>query len=321
MTRQREDNLDEMKDWLIHLQRDIEANGLLRHQDSNIELEYFFRDVLNLTFGWQLDNANALFGRNQDSFDLSDTDNHVAVQVTVTTTAVKIRKTIKTFVGKYDKTYQHLIFVYPTIVVPSTTANFAADLKGFDFVATRDRLGFGSILQKAQDMSVDQQKELLKLLRNELQPLGAALQYGVDQTLETLIAVIQYMSENSPIDKIDFDERQPDLQQKRQRFREHVSYLLGQYRINQALHATIDQARAAIGYDSARVVKIQAWLKSHSIEALDRNGNHAQAAFLALVDDLLKRAHAQGTKAEETAVRFLLADEFVRCNVFPNPDA
>ena len=150
-------------------------------------------------------------------------------------------------------------------------------------------------------------------------PLGVALRFGVDQTLETLIAVIQFMSENSPIDQIDFDERQPDLQQKRQRFREHVAYLLGQYRINQTLHATIEQARAAIGYDAARVAKIQAWLKSHSIEALDRNANNAQVAFLSLVDDLLKRAHAQGTKAEETAVRFLLADEFVRCNVFPNP--
>ena len=108
------------------------------------------------------------------------------------------------------------------------------------------------------------------------------------------------------IDKIDFDEHQPDLQRKLQRLREHATYLLGQYRINQTLHATIDQARAAIGYDSARVLKIQAWLKSHSIEALDRNENNAQAAFLNLVDELLKRAHAHGTKAEETTVRFLL---------------
>ena len=252
MTRQREDNLEEIKDWFNRLQLDIQANGLLRHQNSHIELEYFFRDVLNLTFGWQLDNANSLFGLNQESFDLSDTFNGVALQVTVTTSAPKIRKTLKSFIGKYDIIYKQLFFVYPTISVPNTTANFTDDLKGFDFVATRDRLALGSIIQKAQDMSVGEQKRLLMLLRNELQPLGAALQYGVDPTLETLIAAIQYMSENSPVDKIDFDERQPDPQRKLQRFREHAAYLLGQYRINQTLHATIDQARAAIGYDSAR---------------------------------------------------------------------
>ncbi len=308
-----------MKDWLVRLEQDIRADVALRHYASLTELENFFRDLLNTAFGWKLDNANALFGMNQESFDLSDTVNSVAVQVTVTTNAAKIRKTLKGFIGKYDTTYKRLIFVYPEIEIPGSTADFGADLKGYDFVASRDRIGFGSILQKAQDMTVEEQKELLTLLRDELQPLGVALRFGVDQTLETLIAVIQFMSENSPIDQIDFDERQPDLQQKRQRFREHVAYLLGQYRINQTLHATIEQARAAIGYDAARVAKIQAWLKSHSIEALDRNANNAQVAFLSLVDDLLKRAHAQGTKAEETAVRFLLADEFVRCNVFPNP--
>ena len=321
MTRQRQDQLAEMKDWLVRLELHIQADGALRHQDSLIELENFFRDLLNLTFDWKLDNANALFAVNQESFDLSDTVNHVAVQVTVTTNAAKIRKTLKGFIGKYDTTYKRLIFVYPAIEIPGSSADFGADLKGYNFVASRDRIGFGSILQKAQDMTVEKQRELLSFLRDELQPLGVALRFGVDQTLETLIAVIQFMSENSPIDQIDFDERQPDLQQKSQRFREHIDYLLGQFKFNQTLHATVEQARVAIGYDAARVAKIQAWLKSNSIEALDRNANNAQEAFRSMVSDLLKRAHAQGSNAEETAVRFLLADEFVRCNVFPNPKA
>lgn len=320
MPRQRQDHLTEMKDWFIRLQSDVEANGFLRHQDSHIELENFFRDLLNHTFGWKLDNANALFGINQDSFDLSDATNRIAIQVTVTMNAAKVRKTLKSFIGNHDKNYKRLIFVHPVINPPKSVANFTSDLEGYDFDAARDRFGLGTILQKAQNLNIDQQSELLNLLRRELQPLGTALQMGIDQTVETLIAVIQYMSENAPIDKIAIDERLPDLQQKLRRLHEHAEYLLGQYRINQALHATISQARIAIGYDSARVAKIQAWLKTHSIESLSRHENDAQTAFQSLVTDLLQRAHSYGTNAEETAVRFLLADEFIRCNVFPNPE-
>jgi len=319
MTFQRQDHLAEMKEYLIRLESHIRADISLQHQNSHIELETFFRDLLNQTFAWNLGNANAKLGLNQDSFDLFDDGDQLAVQVTVTTTAAKIRKTLKSFIGKHDLRYKRLIFVYPVIDVPDSKADFAGLLNGYDFAPSRDRIGFGTILQKAQDMLVDDQEALLQLLRRELKPLGAALQMGVDQTLETLIAVINYMSSNSPIEQIEFDEQQPDLQRKRERFREHTAHILTQYRINQGLHATIQQARQAIGYDSVRVAKIQAWLKIRSIEALQMSGEDVSAAFTQLVNNLLDVAHSRGTNAEETAVRFLLADEFVRCNVFPNP--
>lgn len=319
MTFQRQDHLTEMKEYLIRLESHIRADVRLRHQNSHIELEGFFRELLNQTFDWHMGNANTKLGPNQDSFDLFDEVNEIAVQVTVTTTAAKINKTLRGFVGKHDHKYKRLIFVYPVIDVPESKANFGKILKGYDFDASRDRIGFGDILQAAQGMDVDGQMALLKLIRKELGPLGAALQLGVDQTLETLIAVIEYMSSNSPISEIEFDEQQPDLQKKRDRFQQHATSILNQYRINQSLHATVHQAREAIGYDSVRVAKIQAWLKIRSIEALQTSGENTSEAFGKLVNDLLRVAHSRGTNAEETAVRFLLADEFVRCNVFPNP--
>jgi hypothetical protein len=71
VSRQRQDYLTEAKDWLNRLELSIAADSALRHQDSYIELETFFRDLLNLVFDWNLDNSNALFGKSQDSFDLS----------------------------------------------------------------------------------------------------------------------------------------------------------------------------------------------------------------------------------------------------------
>jgi len=319
MTFQRQDNLKAMKEWMVRLEAAIRVDGSLRHQDSLIELENFFRDILNFVFEWRLENANLLFGKNNDSFDLSDSEKRVAVQVTVTTTPAKIRNTLNTFIGKHDSSYDRLLFIYPVIECPKSQADFSNDLKGFDFEPSRDRLGLSSILEKAQDMDVRRQGEFLKLIARELHPLGASLRLGVDKTMETLIEAIRFMSENAPLGSVQIDEQSPDIKQKRTRLAQHAEYLLGELRTHQVLHATIEQARSAIGYDTVRATKIQAWLKSRSNDALQACGGDASLAFQTLSLTLLQAAHSHGTDAEATAVRFLLADEFVRCNVFPNP--
>lgn len=185
MTRQRQEYLTEAKDWLNRLELSIASDVALRHQDSHIELETFFRDLLNLVFGWNLQNANLVSGTSQGSFDLADDAASLAVQVTVTTSAKKIRKTLKGFIGTHDKTYNRLVFIYPKINLPSSRADFSTELGRFDFDASRDRLGFDSILRKAQDFEIDKLERLVQLLRKELQPLGAAL-HGAPDTIRDL---------------------------------------------------------------------------------------------------------------------------------------
>jgi hypothetical protein len=105
--------LDEAKEWMKRLDQEFVANAALRHLDGNIEIEPFFRDLLNVLFGWSLKNSNWTKKINQDSFDLDDTDNRVAVQVTSTMTPKKIRDTFKTFLPKHRDNYDRVLFVYP----------------------------------------------------------------------------------------------------------------------------------------------------------------------------------------------------------------
>jgi len=319
MPTQRLDYARELQEWFERLSLRFDSSKFLRHQDLNIEVENFFRDLLNLVFDWQLGNANILFGQNQDSFDLSDNSGRIAVQVTVTTSAKKIKDTLKSFVGTHEKNYDRLLFVYPKISVSKTSANFTPLLSGFPFDAAKDRLCLGDILTAAQDFTVKKQSGLLDLVRAELAPLGKTIQLGVDQTIETLINAIEYMSENISADEIDVAEVKPDQLAKLERLREHAEFLQDQYRLNYELHATISEAKNAIGYDNVRAAKIQAWLKLRSLELLKQMNGDATQAFKDLTEMLLLAAHERGTNAEETAVRFLLADEFTRCNVFPNP--
>lgn|GEM_PF-5988542 len=175
MVIQREAQLEEIKALLICLEKWIEADKHLQHQNTCIELEYFFRDLLNLTFGWNLANANALFGKNHNSFDLSDDANSIAVQVTVTSTAAKIRKTLRSFIGNHGDKYKRLVFVYPKIDLGRSAADFKGELKGYDFDVARDRLGLGDILRHAQDKSIDEQSSLLAFLQKEIGSLIPSL--------------------------------------------------------------------------------------------------------------------------------------------------
>jgi hypothetical protein len=175
MTKARESLISECKELLIRLERWIAADKFIRHQNGNIEVEYVLSSILNLVYGWQLNNANDLFGRSQDSFDLSDETNGIAVQVTVTDSAEKIRQTLKKFIGKHNHKFKRLVFAYPIISPAETRADFSGDLDGFDFDATRDRMGLGAILSAAQ---ANQLLPLRNILRRELGTLASpSLEY------------------------------------------------------------------------------------------------------------------------------------------------
>jgi hypothetical protein len=320
MPRQREDILREIEDWLVRLECSIKADKAIQHQNSNIELEYFFRDLLNLVFNWNLGNANQLLGKNHDSFALSDGQNKLAAQVTITRSAKKIKETLTKFVGTHDDNFQRLIFIYPYLEIPSSKAKYEKEKRNFDFETNRDRFSLGTILSEAQNMKIERQEKLLELLRKELRPLGQPLQMGTDGILDALIEIIDFMSKNAPLDEVKTDELSPNQKEKLKRFQEYSQFLLGQYKNNHTCYVTVTAARDAIGYDTVRAAKVQAWLMNRSLSALVEFKNDAQKAFDKMVFDLLSAAHGSGTSAEENAVRFLLADEFLRCNVFPNPE-
>lgn len=313
------ETLEKLKEWFARFTHSMEGNKALKHQDASIRVEYFFRDLLNAVYGWNLVNANALMSTDQDSYDLSDPVQGIAIQVTVTTTPAKIRKTLKSFIGTHDASYTSLKFAYPVMQCPGSGGNHETILDGFDFDPKRDRIDFNTILKKVADLPLLQQDAILDLVADQLEPLGRALQFGTDDVLDTLIGTIKYMTVTAPKSEISAIEKDPDYALKQERLADHVAYLEQQYAINTSLHAAVAQAREAIGYDQVVAAKIQAWLKGESVSLLRKFDDDAGEAFDALVDDLLQKSHQKVKVAQKSAVRYLLADEFMRCNVFPNP--
>lgn len=287
----RVDNLSSLGEWFDLLERQITREGLLGHLHLNTEVEYIFRDLLNFAYGWNLDNANDVFGKNQEAFDLSAGTGEVCVQVTSTQGAGKIRKTFSAFIPNYWDRFKRLVFVYPVLDAKSSRASFADQLHGYDFHADRDCLCFSDLLKQAQQMTAARQSEFLTLVESELRPLGAALQLGAEPSVSPLIAVISHMARYGSPEQIAHSESRPDDARKLARFQDHATFLKRQFTLNRECYIPVQQAREAVGIDAANTPRISLWLRNNSLDLLEIHHQDARAAFLALARRLLDETH------------------------------
>lgn len=113
MVFERQNLITQIREWIERLDRAMAAEIILDRLDSAKAGENFTRDLLKLVYGWDLKNANFSV-KNQDSYDLSSEDGELAIQVTISTGAAKIRKTLKTFVPNHRKDFKRLVFFYHT---------------------------------------------------------------------------------------------------------------------------------------------------------------------------------------------------------------
>ena len=160
------DLINEAEGYLTEIGIHVAAQVRLNHQDVLNGMESLLCELLNLVYGWELKNDNLDGSLQQDSFDLSDRTRRVAVQVTHTTTPTKIRKTLKSFVGKHDKDFDRLVIVYTCNQAPASRAPFDKERGAFDFLAKRDRLDFGGVLLRAKSLPLDELTEFVRFLRN-----------------------------------------------------------------------------------------------------------------------------------------------------------
>ncbi len=295
----------------------FQADKALRHTDGNIEVENTFRDLLNELRGWKLENTN--FGSTSaDTLDLHDPAARIAIQVTTSQTPEKIRKTLRGFQG-HRANYDRLIFVYPAMTVSASKAHFAKEAAGFDFNAKRDRLCFTDLLTAMQALNREKQQRFLTLLHREAGPYARRLQLPVEQNVQAIVTVIQHISE-APVDVLATSEWTPDAQRKLQRFARWAEFLKRQFTRYRECYIAVAAAREAIGYDLARARRCGLWLQERSLRALEEQRMDAKAAFDSLTELFMKLiAEHTSVGADENAIRYYLADEFCRCNVFPNP--
>lgn len=159
------DLLNEFRELMAQLERQVEASAAMGHFDLHKVSEGVVLGVLRALYGWaRLRNLNADERANFPGIDLADDEARVAIQVTGTPTLDKIKGTIGTFIKHdLDQRYSRLL-VYVLTHKQSSYSQEAID-----------RVADGKIQFKVADDVIDMRNVCAQAANAEPRQLSAAL--------------------------------------------------------------------------------------------------------------------------------------------------
>ena len=152
-------------DELTAVSQQVKSRSGLQLFDLNRYLEDFFKDVLNIVYGYKLINLNEERSNNP-GLDLGDEVAKVAFQVTSTKNSSKVNETLKKAakqVGKFPK-----IFV---LILQDKQGSYTLDAalsKPFGFIAEEHILDIGDVLKKVLSLQIEQLQRLHDLVSKEV---------------------------------------------------------------------------------------------------------------------------------------------------------
>lgn len=301
--------------YLSILRVAVAMHNSLNHQDINIASENFFRDFLNLAFGYKLKNIN-IVQRNAQAIDLGDADARIAIQVTSSTGLAKVKHTHSGFVkGGLDSTYDRLII----LMIGEKTA-FKQVILGecgcFQVSLRDDVWGIPELLRQLEDLSLEKLVACEKYLKD-----GISVRRPPEANeVRTLVRLIEVLSE-ADVEVVRTDIRKdPDPDGKiNSRFADHADFLKRQFtELHMLYGATLEEVTNQSDLSHGRMLKLQIYLTNWSDRVLQQCGNNPKTALETMVSQTMEKMEDGDAGFDEGAVRFYLIQQLIACNVFPN---
>lgn len=312
--------INSIRERLAFLKSQVEISSRINLYDIHIHSEYFYKDFLNLLYGYQLNTLE----KNATAIDLGDKKNKIAFQVTSDSSSNKIHETIKKFIEKklYND-YNELNMLILTEKQDFKRVKF--DTKGyFVFSADKNIWDIHYIIEsKIRGMVEEELKIVKEFLEKNIGLPTRETSITISKEVKTIMDLIEYLSmeENQIVESIS-PEMEPDPDKKiNSRFSEHSKFLINEYKENAVFYANaLKEAKSIIGFDNPRVKLIQLYLKRISNRFLMDNANNPRASLDKLGDYFENALSNNGKEFHAQAIRFYLIDELIKCNVFPNEE-
>ena len=153
-------------DELTAVSQQVKSRSGLQLFDLNRYLEDFFKDILNIVYGYKLVNLNEERSNNP-GLDLGDEAAKVGFQITSTKNSDKINKTLEKAVGqiaKYPKIY--------VLILQNKQGSYsglnATLVRPFGFTAEEHILDTGDVLKKVLSLPIDRLQDLHDLVSKEV---------------------------------------------------------------------------------------------------------------------------------------------------------
>lgn len=313
----RKENIDRIIEIISFIRSQVEISNSLNLTDINVIAENFYRDLLNLTYGYDLKNIN-IEDQNTAAIDLGDSTNKIAIQVTSTGDLPKTRKTVKKFVEKGLDTKYDVLQILNIAKKTKHRDEWVGEDGGYKLNTKKDIVDTFDLVRDIQDRQPEDIQKIRDFLDGEVR---SQTNLSLPREIRTFNTLIETLSADHPSAGTGFIE-DPDPRGKiEQRFADHSEYLKGEF---QDLFSEYGQVLAEVRQNSeigqTRLRRLSLHLKQHSDQVLTEHNGNAKAALAALIDDMEHKISINGSDYDRIAIKFFLLDELIRCNIFPNKE-
>ena len=153
-------------DELTAVSQQVKSRSGLQLFDLNRYLEDFFKDILNIVYGYKLINLNEERSNNP-GLDLGDEAARVGFQITSTKSSDKINKTLEKAVGQIGKYPKIYVLILQDKQGSYSGLNSTLALP-FSFTAEEHILDTGDVLKKVLSLPIDRLQDLHDLVSKEV---------------------------------------------------------------------------------------------------------------------------------------------------------
>ncbi|ADW72806.1 hypothetical protein Rahaq_1183 [Rahnella aceris] len=310
------DYLKKITYGLSVLSREIEINSTLNLLDLNLHAESFFRDFLNIVFGYNLVNMNTI-NPNMSSIDLGDASAKIAIQVTSTSEIKKVKDTVDGFIKSGLHThYNRLVILNIVRKKAHTLKEYGVD-NTFKINLKNDIWDYKTLIRIINDKPIEKLKEISDFLDKTL---ISPEKKAIPKEIKTILAMIELLSDDEhPLAGNGFIEK-PDPENKIfKRFRDYSEFLVERYtRLAPLYSEMLKDIRLQSDFGTVKVLKMSAFLETTSDLVLSKCLGNPIAALDELKESYSKKLGEKNIDYDDCAIEFFLVKNLIECTVFPN---
>lgn len=303
---------------LTWLSTQVSVNNKLNLTDINVHSENFYRDLLNLAFGYNLVNIN-IIDPNATAIDLGDEGSKLAIQVTSTSALTKTRHTVTKFIekGLYEK-YDRLVILNITAKTAHSAPTVGDD--NYSLNTKDDIWDIGNLAVMINDLELSKIQEISNFLNQQLYMKPTE---SLPRNVETILRLIELISdEEHPAAGEGFlDEPFPE-EKINERFVDHADFLKQEFlTLYQDYGAVLDSVEQESDIGQVKIRRVAQHLRVYSDKVLTECNGDPKQALEKLIDNFVGMLNENGFEADTGAAQFYIVKHLIKCNVFPNKEA
>ncbi|MFT6907563.1 MAG: hypothetical protein ACJAS1_004247 [Oleiphilaceae bacterium] len=302
---------------LSWLSTEVSLSNSMNFTDINVHSEYFYRDLLNLAFGYKLININILEA-NSAAIDLGDLENKFAIQVTSTSKLEKTKKTVDKFIEKklFEK-YDHLVILNIT----EKTVHKAPTLgnENYTLDTKKDIWDIYTLATRFNDLGNEKLEEIHGFLNEELYKKPKE---SLPKDTTTILKLMELISDEKHPEVGEGYIIEPFPEHKiHERFAEHSDFLTEEYvSLYQDYGAVLDAVEKISDFGQVRIRRAAQHLRTLSDSVLTQCEGNPKEALDKLLSHFIGLLQNHGFDADTGAAQFYILKQLISCNVFPNKE-